>query len=307
MKILVTGGTGMVGTYLKKVATCEHDWVFVSSKMYDLINPDAVDEMFSSIKPDMIIHLAAVVGGIYKNMKEKVKMFHDNVIMNENVLHFANKHNVQYGIFCVSTCVFPANPKAFPMTEDMIVDGLPHSSNDAYAYAKRMMYVQCKNYNNECGRKYMCVAPCNIYGKYDNYNLVDGHVVPALLHKFYIALKSGEKLIIPTGANSMRQFIYAKDLAKVMVRMVENIDTLTFDNLIVANDEVRIVDIIHQIAACFPGVQYEIIEKEEGIAKKTCSNRLLMETFPDLTFLDMNHKLKKSAEWFVNNYETARK
>ena len=307
MKILVTGGSGMVGSYIKKIAPEHHKWVFISSKEFDLTNPYAMDTVIQIHKPDAIIHLAALVGGLFKNMREKVKMFHDNVLINENVLHYANKYNIQYVICCASTCVYPANPPNFPMTEEMIMCGVPHPSNNAYAYAKRMMVMQCQNYNNEFGRKYICVTPCNLYGKYDNFNLDDAHVVPALIHKFYNASKKNEKLVIPTGNDTMRQFVYAKDFAKIILRVLDNIDNMKLNNVIVCNDEVKITDIISQIAKSFPNVDYEIIEKEEGITKKTCSNELLLSTFPDVEFSDFDHKLKKTIDWFIHNYNDVRK
>jgi GDP-L-fucose synthase len=192
------------------------------------------------------------------------------------------------------------------MTEDMMFAGLPHHSNDSYAYAKRLLTFQCGNYNRERGRQYMCVTPTNIYGKYDNYSVEDGHVAPALMHKFLNAEKSGETLSIPTGKDSVRQFIYAKDLARVIKRLIED-QSVFVDNVIVCNDEIKITDVVKKIAAHFPAAKYEILEKEEGIAKKTCSNALLTKTLPDFKFTPFDLAFDRSVRWFKKTYPNVRK
>jgi len=306
MKVLVTGKNGMLGTYLEELIKENHEWIFIGRNEYDLNDPKQVENMFLTIKPDMVVHFAAVVGGLYLNMNHKTKMFHDNVIINENVLHFANKYSVTKGIFFTSTCVFPAEPPSFPMTEDMIISGNPHNSNNAYAYAKRMLYLQCQNYNKEFNTKYICISPCNIYGKYDNFNLQDAHVVPALIHKLYLAKQENRIHQVPTGLNSVRQFIYANDAVKIVTKMIDVFDTLSFDHYILAHEEMKIVDIVRKIAD-YIGAKYEIIEKEEGITKKTCSNERLLNTFDSLTFEDFDSELNNTIKWFINNYDSVRK
>lgn len=307
MKVLVTGKNGMLGTYLSNLSKPHHEWIYVSKQEYNLCDPVQVDKMFSIIKPDIVIHFAAVVGGLYLNMNHKVKMFHDNILINENILHYANKHGVKKGIFCTSTCVFPANPPQFPMTEEMILQGSPHTSNDAYAYAKRMLYLQCKNYNKEFNTQYICISPCNIYGKFDNFNLDDAHVIPALIHKFYLAEQNNTTLEIPTSYESVRQFIYAGDIAKIVYHMVDNFTTLNQDHYILSHEEMKIVDIVQMISLHFPNASYNIVEKEEGIVKKTCSNQLLLSTFPNTTFETFQDKLSEAIQWFKDNYQIVRK
>lgn len=303
-----------------------------------------------------MVHLAANVGGLFKNMHNKVRtiaallraplpllgadrrsclqvaMFHDNVLMNENVLHFADKHGVPFGIFFASTCVFPDQPRSFPMTEDMLLEGHPHHSNNSYAYAKRMMAFQCGNYNRERGRKYFVVSPTNLFGKYDNFNLQasrdapppaawesaamfgqtarsslrplqDAHVIPALIHKFKLAEEKGNELVIPTGSNSLRQFVYSKDLAQVVLDLIKRRESLTVDSLICAGEnELRIVDVIHKIAAHFPNAKYRIEEKEEGQVRKTCSIERFRQVLPEFQFTGFDKCLDRTIKWFKANY-----
>ena len=176
-KILVTGGTGLVG---KGIQSISHEYpdiqiLFLSSKDCNLLNEEETFQFFQKHQPDVIIHLAANVGGLFKNMNEKVKMFEENIMMNMNVLRSAHRCNIQRVISCLSTCIFP-DKTTYPINETMLHYGPPHSSNDAYAYAKRMLEIQSKAYQENFGRDYICVIPTNIYGPYDNFHLEDGHV-----------------------------------------------------------------------------------------------------------------------------------
>ena len=144
MKLLITGGTGLVGTGIKSIASefPELDISYMSSKDCNLLDYDQVLEYFWNEEPECIIHLAANVGGLYKNMNQKVEMFDDNIQMNLNVIKAAFSNDIKNLIGTLSTCIFPDNT-TYPINETMLHDGAPHTSNDAYAYAKRMIKVQC--------------------------------------------------------------------------------------------------------------------------------------------------------------------
>lgn len=307
MKILVTGGNGMIGKNLQNIVSNEHEYFFPSSSEMNLLDFNSVDNYFDKIKPDFVIHFAANVGGLFKNMRQKVEMFHENIIINENILFYSNKYNVRNGIFCCSTCIFPDNPKYYPMDEKIMMDGEPHFSNNSYAYAKRFLYFQCKNYNTQYDRKYICITPCNLYGYYDNFNIENAHVIPALIHRFYNASLNNEKLNIRTGFNSTRQFIFIEDVCKIILLLIENFEKIEFDNVILSNTEHKIIDAIELIAQKFPNVVYQIDNIEEGQTKKNCSNELLKKTFPNLVLKDFNEGLNNTIDWFLENYEFVRK
>jgi GDP-L-fucose synthase len=312
MRFLVTGGNGMIGSNLKEYINQEEnkrdvdEWFFPTSKELNLLDFNNVNNYFNDVKPDFVMHFSANVGGLFKNLKYKTEMFHDNIIMNENILYYCNKYNVQNGIFCCSTCIFPNEPKKYPMTEDVMMDGRPHDSNKSYAYAKRFLYFQCQNYNEQYNRKYICITPCNLYGKFDNFNLEDSHVISGLIHRFYNADKKNEKLIIKTGLNSVRQFIYAGDMVKIILLFVKDFETITskLDNIILSNIEVKITDIVELISKKFPNVNYEIENKEEGQVKKTCSNELFKSLYQDFTFTNVDVGINNMIDWFLMNYDS---
>ena len=190
MRILVTGGNGLVGHGMRAVQHDEyfkhHDFVFVRSKDYNLLEWSHAKSMIEDIKPNCVIHLAANVGGLFKNMEQKVEMFEHNMRMNMNVVRACHEGDVGQFVGMLSTCIFP-DKTTYPIHEDMLQNGPPHTSNDAYAYAKRMLQVQCDAYREQHGRCYKCVIPTNVYGEHDNYSLQDAHVIPALIHRCHVA------------------------------------------------------------------------------------------------------------------------
>lgn len=151
--ILVTGGGGLVGRAVDHVVNNGADrkfskqdgetWIFLTSKDGDLRNLEATKAIFEKYKPTHVLHLAAMVGGLFRNMKYKAEMFRDNVLINDNVLHCAHESKVQKVVSCLSTCILP-DETSYPIDETMVHNGPPHESNEGYAYAKRMIDIQNK-------------------------------------------------------------------------------------------------------------------------------------------------------------------
>ena len=195
--------------------------IFLSSKDGDLCDLEKTKLLFEKHKPTYVIHLAACVGGLFKNMNEKVKMFENNVLINFNVIKCCHDFKVKKLISCLSTCIFPDNT-TYPINEKMLHNGPPHSSNDAYAYAKRMLEIHCKTYQEKYNDNFICVIPTNIYGPNDNFNLQDAHVIPALIHKCFLAKKENKPFIVYGSGKPLRQFIYSEDLADLFMWTLEN-------------------------------------------------------------------------------------
>jgi GDP-L-fucose synthase len=310
MKILVTGGSGLVGYALQKIIkSYNYEYLFISSKDVNLENYTEVDSIFSKYKPDYVIHLAAYVGGLYKNMDQKVDMFEKNIIINCNVLKCCHKYKIKKCISCLSTCIFPNHTK-YPINEDMLHDGPPHNSNDAYAYAKRMLEVQSKAYQEQYDDNFICIIPTNIYGENDNYSLKDGHVIPALIHNCYLSKINNTNFIVKGSGKSLRQFIYSEDLAKLIMWTLEKYNKKK--NIILSvdpKDEVSISFVAEEIAKNFDYIEKIKFDTSfsDGQFKKTACNKYLRTLNPEFNFTSIEEGIKYSVKWFCNNYKNCRK
>lgn len=177
------------------------------------------EEIFEKHKPTHVIHLAAFVGGLFRNMKYPVEFYHDNLSMNNNIIECSHKFKVKKLISCLSTCIFP-DKTTYPIDETMVHNGPPHFSNAAYAHAKRMIDVANHAYNQEYGSNFTSVIPTNIYGPHDNFHLEDSHVIPGLIHKFYNAKKEGKDMTVMGTGKPLRQFIHSEDLGMFTIVMI---------------------------------------------------------------------------------------
>ncbi|XP_049588367.1 GDP-L-fucose synthase isoform X1 [Syngnathus scovelli] len=173
-------------------------------------------EVFRKHQPTHVIHLAAMVGGLFKNLKRNLDFWRNNIHINDNVLQAAHEVGVLKVVSCLSTCIFP-DKTAYPINETMIHNGPPHESNFGYAYAKRMLDVHNRAYFQQHGRCYTAVIPTNVFGPHDNFGIEDGHVLPGLIHKTYIAKKENKPLVVWGSGTPKRQFIYSLDLARLFL------------------------------------------------------------------------------------------
>ena len=291
-KVLVTGGSGMVGKALKRI---HPDWIYVSSRDADLTLLEDTQKLFEKHKPNAVVHLAAMVGGLYMNLEKNDQMFIDNMRMEMNVFECCQMHNVKYGVFCLSTCIFPDNIE-YPLYEDMLHNGPPHSSNYGYAYAKRMIEVLCRE-------KYACIIPTNIYGPHDNFSTKNGHVIPALIHKAYQAYVRGDIFKVKGSGKALRQFIHCDDVAKCISNLLYSQESV----IIAPDEEVSIEKVVTMIAKEF---QLKFIEYDssfsDGQLRKTASNQKLKQIFPDIKFKSFEEGLIETIQWFKKNYPNLR-
>jgi len=311
---MVTGGSGLYGMAIRAhVAQSAEEkdatWVFLSSKDGDLRDRKATEAIFERVRPTHVIHLAAMVGGLFANMSKKVEFYRENMLMNDNVMECCRIYKVQKLVSCLSTCIFP-DKTTYPIDETMIHDGAPHLSNEGYAYAKRMIDVMNRCYKDEYGCNFTSVIPTNIYGPHDNYSIQGGHVVPGLIHKCYLAKKNGTPFEVWGTGSPLRQFIYSGDLAALTVWVLRSYDSTDPIILSVPEEkEVTIKDVALMIrdAMEFKGEVKFLTDKADGQYKKTASNEKLAGLRPDFQFTPMAEGLKKACDWFCANYETCRK
>ena len=309
-KILVTGGTGLVGSAIKTISKkYDYDFLFLSSKDCDLTNYTDTFELFSNYAPDCVMHLAACVGGLFKNMKYKVDMFEKNILININVLKVCHEIGVKKVVSCLSTCIFP-DKTTYPIDEKMLHNGAPHFSNDAYAYAKRMLDVQSRAYQEQYNDNFICVIPTNIYGPHDNFNLQDSHVIPGLIHKCYLAKQKGEPFVIAGTGTPLRQFIYSEDLAILILWALENYNEIEPIILSVSENDEKSINFVATCIAKKFNYENNIIfdkEKPDGQFKKTANNSKLLERIQNFAFTPIEEGISKTVEWFEANYKNSRR
>ena len=185
-KILITGGTGLIGTYLKDYLPSA---IYVGSKDFNLLIEKDIKLMFKEIKPNIVIHLAALVGGVHHNIEEPVKYFEENILMNTFVLKESYKNNVENFLGTLSSCIYPDDIKEYPIKESELLNGAPHKDLFSYSYAKRCMAIHIDMYNKKFKTKYNYIIPCNLYGEFDKFDSIKGHFVGALIEKIIVAKK----------------------------------------------------------------------------------------------------------------------
>lgn len=288
-RILVTGGTGLVGKHLQEILP---NAIYLSSKDCDLTNISKVKWMISSYIPDVVIHLAARVGGIQDNLKYPADYFDDNILINTNIVKVCKEYNVKRFIGILSTCIYPSVVNNYPMKEEDLFIGPPPSSNFSYGYAKRCLAVQIDAYNKQFGTKYNYLIPCNLYGDYDNlHNENKMHFITALLNKIRNT-QDGLLHLLGTG-KPLRQFMYAGDLAKIIKLVVKNNITESFN---VAPNFNYSIDEMARIALDITNKNYNIVysqPKLDGQYRKDVSNKKLLKIFPDFKFTSLKEGLKQ--------------
>jgi GDP-L-fucose synthase len=315
--ILVTGGNGLVGNGIKSFIERDKNnledsfnFVFLNSKDCDLRDLNQTRNIFLKYKPNYVIHLAAHVGGLFSNMNYPVEFYRDNILMNDNMMELCRQFNIDKLISCLSTCIFP-DKTTYPIDETMIHNSAPHSSNEAYAYAKRMIDVMSRAYNKEYHCNFTSIIPTNIYGKYDNFNIENGHVIPSLIHKAYIANKNNDNFVIYGSGKPLRQFIYSEDLGELIIYILKNYQSC--EPIILSVDEISeisIKDLAFMIADEFNIDKRKVIfdtTKSDGQYKKTASNKKLMELLPNYKFKSLKEGINETCKWFKENYDISRK
>ncbi|OWF44698.1 GDP-L-fucose synthase-like [Mizuhopecten yessoensis] len=313
--VLVTGGTGLVGHGLRlamerkpSLVHKDEKWIYLSSKDANLKDTEATRALFNKHKPTHVIHLAALVGGLFRNLKYNLDFYRDNTIINDNVMSMCKEFGVKKLVSCLSTCIFP-DKTTYPIDETMVHNGPPHESNFGYSFAKRMIDVQNRAYNKQHGCQFTAIIPTNVYGPFDNFNLEDGHVLPGLIHKVYKAKKSNEDFTVWGTGKPLRQFIYSKDLGELIIWVLRDYPEIDPIILSVAEkEEVSIKEAAGMVveAMDFKGNVVYDTSKSDGQYKKTASNAKLLRYRPDFEFTPTKQAIKETVDWFEANIDTVR-
>jgi GDP-L-fucose synthase len=300
MKTLITGGGGLVGSAMSSELKLTREFC-------DLTDKKQTESLFKTIRPEGVIHCAGKVGGIGGNSNYKGEYFYDNLMVNTNVIEASRKAGVKRLVAFLSTCVFPDSVN-YPLTIDQIHTGVPHTSNDAYSYAKRMADVQINAYREQYGINYTSIIPSNIYGPNDNFSLEHGHVMPMLIHKLYLAKKNKTDFTVWGSGKPLREFIYSKDVARLAEWTLENYEG-TEPLIFSGDEEYSIKDLVDILIAEFKFKGKVIFDesKPDGQFKKPSDNSKIKELYPEFVYTPLEIGIKETVNWFIENYETARK
>jgi len=297
VKILVTGGSGLVGKHLNDILP---EAIYISSKDYDLTDLQQVKDMMNEYKPNSVIHLAARVGGIVDNINYPVDYLEENVLMNTNVLKACHEFNVEKVIAILSTCIYPDVVETYPMREEDLFNGPPTETNFSYGFAKRCMAAHIDSYRKQYDKKWSYLIPCNLYGEYDKYEEHHSHFVSALIKKIYEANESIE--LWGTG-KPLRQFMYGGDLARVIKYMIDKDVVGSFN---VAPEWVHSINDLAEIGkkACLKEklvVNYDST-KPDGQFRKDVDSSKLLSVLKDFEFTSLEKGIKKVYDKFSQRH-----
>jgi GDP-L-fucose synthase len=290
-KILVTGGSGLVGKYLKKILP---NAIYISSKDYDLTSEKGVQKMFLKHKPDVVVHLAARVGGIIDNLNHPAEYFTQNVMMNTLMVEYSRIFNVEKFIGILSTCIYPDIAKKYPMDESMLHEGPPTATNFSYGYSKRSMGAQIDAYNQQYKLKYQYLIPCNLYGIEDKDDENKSHFLTSLIKKIHESRKNNSNTITLFGDGTpLRQFLYAGDFAEIIKQTIENDITDSFN---VATEENLSIGQMAKIAIGVTENKNIDIKwdtsKQNGQLRKDVSIDKFKSLFPNFKFTPLRDGIK---------------
>jgi GDP-L-fucose synthase len=303
-RIVVTGGAGFLGVRLiEKLKTHRIERIFVPKiEEYDLRERDHIIRLFKASNPDIIIHLAAVVGGIGANRANPGRFFYDNAIMGIQLMEFARQFGVQKFVAIGTICAYPKFAPV-PFREDDLWNGYPEETNAPYGLAKKMLLVQAQAYRQQYGFNAIYVLPVNLYGPGDNFSPDSSHVIPALIKKAVDALRKGEKEMIVWGTGSAtREFLYVDDCAEAIRLATERYEKPEPVN-IGAGFEISIRDLAKLIAelAGFKGKIVWDMSKPDGQPRRMLDTTRAEKEFGFRARVNFEEGLKRTIDWYLVN------
>lgn len=299
LKILITGGTGTVGKHLSNLGL---DAMYVSSAMCDFTNTVESDEFFKNNKPDIVVHLAAKVGGILDNINNPVDYLENNLLINTNVIKYAYKHGCTRFIGTLSTCIYPdkLQESDYPLSEDKLYQGQPPESNFSYAMAKRCLDTQLLSYVKQYNIACTSLIPCNLYSELDSSTSDKAHFLTSLIRKIINAKVNNAKSITLFGTGSpIRQFIHAEDFARAIICFI-NIGKYkdhSYEKFNIATPEVYSIKQFAEIALEVCDARDIKINwdtsKPDGQFRKDASDFNFKKVFPNFNYIPVKEGIKR--------------
>jgi GDP-L-fucose synthase len=299
---VVTGGAGFLGRFVaQKLREQNSRHVFVPrSAEYDLCEKEDVDRLFDAARPQVIIHLAAVVGGIGANRMHPGRFFYDNAMMGLQMIEGARRHGLEKFVCLGTVCSYPKFTPV-PFQEENIWNGYPEETNAPYGLAKKMLLVQLEAYRQEYGFRGIYLIPVNLYGPRDNFDLETSHVIPALIRKCVEAKRAGAPQLVVWGTGqATREFLYVEDAAEAIVLASEKYDGAAPMNL-GSGQEVSIRDLVEMIQA-MTGYAGEVIwdqTQPDGQPRRSLDTSKASDFLGWRARVPLQEGLRRTIEWYV--------
>jgi GDP-L-fucose synthase len=308
-RVVVTGGAGFLGSFVvAKLRDRGVSEVFVPrSREYDLRDLGAIREMLGAARPNVVIHLAARVGGIGANRNNPASFFYDNLIMGSQLLHESWRLGVEKFVAIGTVCAYPKYTPV-PFREEELWNGYPEETNAPYGLAKKMLLVQSQAYRQQYGFDSIFLLPVNLYGPGDNFNPESSHVIPALIKKCADAVASGAEEVVVWGDGSpTREFLYVEDAAEAIVLAAERYDGEDPVNL-GSSFEISIRDLATIIAreTGFGGRIVWDETKPNGQPKRKLDVSRAMERFGFRSRVGFEEGLRQTVEWYKEERRAGR-
>lgn len=300
-RICVTGGGGFLGG--RVVARLRQlgcgDVFVVRRREYDLVRGEHVERLYRDAKPQIVIHLAAVVGGIGANRENPGRFFYENIMMGVQMIEAARAHSVEKFVQIGTVCAYPKFAQV-PFREDDLWSGYPEETNAPYGIAKKALLVQAQGYRDQYGLNAIYLLPVNLYGPGDNFDPASSHVIPALIRKCVDAIERGERRIDVWGTGSAtREFLYVDDAAEGIVLAAEKYDGREPINL-GSGSEITIRDLVNLIAKV-TGFSGDIVwdaTKPDGQPRRALDVSRAAELLGFRARTDFVEGLKQTIEWY---------
>jgi GDP-L-fucose synthase len=306
-RVLVTGGAGFLGSHAvdKLRARGCSQIVVPRSKEYDLCDKDAIVALLHEAKPHLIIHLAAVVGGIGANRQHPGKFFYDNAIMGLQMIEQARRFGVDKFVCVGTVCSYPKYTPV-PFKEVDLWEGYPEETNAPYGLAKKMLLVQLQAYRQEYAFNGVYVVPVNLYGPRDNFDLETSHVIPALMRKCVEAKRQGESHIVAWGSGEVtREFLYVEDAVEGIILAAERYEQSAPVNL-GSGQEIKIRDLANLIreVAGFQGTIAWDTSRPDGQPRRCLDTTAAWQAFGFRAATPLRDGLAKTMQWYVRHSES---
>lgn len=303
--VVVTGGDGFLGHHLVPLLNQKcNEVIVIKHNTYNLLNINNVIDMYNNFKPNILIHLAARVGGIQYNQVNSAMLFYQNLQMGMNVIEYARLSKLEKLVCLGTTCMYPRIPPHIPFRETDLWEGYPEPTNAPYGIAKKSLLTMCQAYKKQYGLNCIFLVPINLYGEFDSFDDEQAHVIPMLIKKFIKAKEENLPSVEVWGSgNATREFMYAGDAAKVIIRATEVYDKSEPLNIGI-NKETPITLLASTIAELV-GYKGKIIfnsSMPDGQPRRILNiTNMLRELNVGNEFVDLIEGLKRTIEWYKEN------